>query len=114
MPSSTSSSDQARGRRTPPDPPRINVVSAIVFLAVFGTGLAVTVFMNSAPGVILGGVLGLIAALSPKIAKQWERAVVLRLGRYRGLRGPGLFWIIPFIDTVTTWVDQRVITTNFN
>jgi len=55
----------------------------------------------------------LLAAQAPKIARQWERAVVLRLGRYVGLRGPGLFWIVPFIDTVTTWVDQRVITTSF-
>jgi regulator of protease activity HflC (stomatin/prohibitin superfamily) len=52
--------------------------------------------------------------LSPRIARQWERAVVLRLGRYDGLRGPGLFWIIPLIDTVSSWIDQRVITTNFN
>ena len=45
--------------------------------------------------------------------KQWERAVVLRLGRYVGLRGPGLFWIVPFVDSVTRWIDQRVITTSF-
>jgi regulator of protease activity HflC (stomatin/prohibitin superfamily) len=51
---------------------------------------------------------------SPKVAQQWERAVVLRLGRYIGLRGPGLFWVVPFVDTVTAWIDQRVITTNFN
>jgi regulator of protease activity HflC (stomatin/prohibitin superfamily) len=57
--------------------------------------------------------LGLILAQSPKIARQWERAVVLRLGRYVGLRGPGLFWIIPFVDTISAWVDQRVITTSF-
>ena len=38
---------------------------------------------------------------------------MLRLGKYVGLRGPGLFWIIPFIDTVSSWIDQRVITTNF-
>jgi regulator of protease activity HflC (stomatin/prohibitin superfamily) len=50
---------------------------------------------------------------SPKIAKQWERGVVLRLGKYVGLRGPGLFWVLPFMDTVTRWIDQRVITTSF-
>ncbi|HTD62123.1 MAG TPA: slipin family protein, partial [Gemmatimonadaceae bacterium] len=47
------------------------------------------------------------------VARQWERVVVLRLGRYQGLRGPGLFWLIPFVDTISTWVDQRVITTAF-
>jgi regulator of protease activity HflC (stomatin/prohibitin superfamily) len=55
----------------------------------------------------------LLAAQAPKVAKQWESAVVLRLGRYIGLRGPGLFWIIPFVDSVSAWVDQRVITTSF-
>ena len=46
--------------------------------------------------------------MSPKVAQQWERAVVLRLGSYAGLRGPGLFWIIPGIDQVSTWIDQRI------
>jgi regulator of protease activity HflC (stomatin/prohibitin superfamily) len=63
--------------------------------------------------VILGAILGLLFAQSPKVAQQWERAVVLRLGKYRGLRGPGLFWITPFFDTVSSWIDQRVVTTSF-
>ena len=50
---------------------------------------------------------------SPRIAQQWERAVVLRLGRFIGLRGPGLFWIVPFVDRVSSWIDQRTITTSF-
>jgi regulator of protease activity HflC (stomatin/prohibitin superfamily) len=51
--------------------------------------------------------------MSPKVGKQWERAIILRLGQYRGQRGPGLFWIIPGIDQVATWIDQRTITTSF-
>lgn len=96
--------------------PRLNVVSAVSFLIPLALGAAVTLltFGTAGPaGVIVGLLLGLLAAQAPKIARQWERAVVLRLGRYIGLRGPGLFWIIPFVDTVTTWVDQRVITTSF-
>ena len=50
---------------------------------------------------------------SPRVAQQWERAVVLRLGKFVGLRGPGLFWIVPFIDSVSSWIDQRTITTSF-
>ena len=50
---------------------------------------------------------------SPRVAQQWERAIVLRLGRFIGLRGPGLFWIVPFVDSVSSWIDQRTITTNF-
>ena len=50
---------------------------------------------------------------APKVAAQWERAVLFRLGRYVGLRGPGLFWIVPFIETIPAWIDQRVVTTGF-
>ena len=50
---------------------------------------------------------------SPKVAQQWERAVVLKLGRFDGLHGPGLFWIVPFVERVSSWIDQRTITTSF-
>jgi regulator of protease activity HflC (stomatin/prohibitin superfamily) len=93
--------------------PRVNVVAAVTFLAPFILGGLVTWLMLNPAGIILGLLLGLLLAQAPKIARQWERAVVLRLGRYVGLRGPGLFWIIPFVDTVSAWVDQRVITTSF-
>ena len=70
--------------------------------------------VNRSPWPILVGLLiGITLTQSPRVAKQWDRAVMLRLGRYVGLRGPGLFWIIPFVDTVTKWIDQRVITTSF-
>jgi regulator of protease activity HflC (stomatin/prohibitin superfamily) len=62
---------------------------------------------------VVGSILGCVAGVSPRIAQQWERAVVLRLGKYTGLRGPGLFWIIPGIDQVSSWIDQRTITTSF-
>lgn len=93
--------------------PRMNVVSAVCFLlpALLG-GLATWATFNFAP-LVIGILLGLLLAQSPKVARQWDRAVVLRLGRYVGLRGPGLFWIIPFVDTVSAWIDQRVITTSF-
>jgi regulator of protease activity HflC (stomatin/prohibitin superfamily) len=57
--------------------------------------------------------LASVVALAVKIASAWERAVVLRLGKFRGLRGPGLFTIIPVIDTIPYWVDVRVITSSF-
>jgi len=59
--------------------------------------------------VVAGAFLG--AAI--KIASQWERAVVLRLGRFRALNGPGLFWIIPIVDVIPYWIDVRVITSTF-
>lgn len=61
--------------------------------------------------------LALCSALLPLsllMAKQWEKAVVLRFGRLHALRGPGLFMIVPFVDTVTSWVDQRIQTIEFN
>jgi regulator of protease activity HflC (stomatin/prohibitin superfamily) len=93
--------------------PRTNVISALAFLSPLALGLLISFLLWNVGGVIVGLILGLLAAQAPKVAKQWESAVVLRLGRYIGLRGPGLFWIIPFVDTVSAWVDQRVITTSF-
>jgi regulator of protease activity HflC (stomatin/prohibitin superfamily) len=63
------------------------------------------------------GVAGLVIAIltlaATKVADQWERVVVLRLGKYLSLRGPGLFFIIPIIDSVPFWIDTRVITASF-
>ena len=49
-----------------------------------------------------------------KMANQWEKAVVLRMGKFRGLYGPGLFWIIPVLDSIARWVDHRVMVTPFS
>ncbi len=65
----------------------------------------------------LPALLVLCAALLPLsllMARQWEKAVVLRFGKLHALRGPGLFVIVPFVDTVTAWIDQRIQTTEFN
>jgi regulator of protease activity HflC (stomatin/prohibitin superfamily) len=91
----------------------LNVVSVIVLVVIAGTGIVLTVITRSLVWVAIGVPLGFVAALSPRVAQQWERAIVLRLGRFIGLRGPGLFWVIPFIDTVTRSIDQRMITTGF-
>jgi regulator of protease activity HflC (stomatin/prohibitin superfamily) len=60
-----------------------------------------------------GLAVSFILSLSPRIAEQWEKGVVLRLGRFTGLKGPGLFWIIPLVDRVAFWIDLRVRTTGF-
>ena len=49
-----------------------------------------------------------------KVAQQWEKVVVLRLGRFKALRGPGMFWIVPIFDTTPNWIDHRVMVTPFN
>ena len=92
---------------------RVNVVAVFILLGSIVVGLLMAASTKN-PGwflivVLLGGVL----AQSPKIAKQWERAIVLRLGKYVGMRGPGLFWITPFMENIAIYIDQRVITTSF-
>lgn len=101
-------------RRAPmSEPPRANVVTFFLLLGCLAVGGLISLWQGSPWAVIAGGLLGIVAAQAPRIAKQWERAVVLRLGRYAGLRGPGLFWVVPFVDSVSSWIDQRVITTSF-
>jgi regulator of protease activity HflC (stomatin/prohibitin superfamily) len=58
--------------------------------------------------------LGVLTPLSLLMAQQWEKAVILRLGRLHAVQGAGMFLIIPFIDKVTAWIDQRIQTTEFN
>lgn len=96
-----------------PNAPRVNIVAVMLFVFPLLIGVIPAVIFNNPIGPIAGFILGMLLAQAPKIAKQWEKAVILRLGRYTGIRGPGLFWIVPFIDTVTSWIDQRIITTNF-
>jgi regulator of protease activity HflC (stomatin/prohibitin superfamily) len=65
----------------------------------------------------VAGGLAIVAFLIPQsilVADQWERAVVLRLGKLTAIRGPGLFAILPFIDNVASWLDQRIQTTEIN
>jgi regulator of protease activity HflC (stomatin/prohibitin superfamily) len=93
--------------------PHFNFISIVLLLVLAALGLGVTVASRSSTGIIVGLIIGGLLSLSPKMASQWERAVVLRLGRFQGLRGPGLFFLVPLVDKVSFWVDQRVITTSF-
>jgi hypothetical protein len=58
-------------------------------------------------------VIALIVVSAIQVADQWDKAVILRLGHFHSLRGPGLFFIIPVIDSIPYWIDTRVITTGF-
>jgi regulator of protease activity HflC (stomatin/prohibitin superfamily) len=64
--------------------------------------------------VIIWTLIGVYILFALKVANQWEKAVVLRLGKFHGLKGPGMFWIIPIMDAVTSWIDHRVIVTSFS
>jgi regulator of protease activity HflC (stomatin/prohibitin superfamily) len=93
--------------------PNVNVVSILVLLGPIVVGLLATIATRSPAPVIVSVVIGLIAMQSPRIARQWERGIVLRLGRFHAMRGPGLFWVVPFVDVLASWIDQRTITTSF-
>jgi len=94
--------------------------SVLIFFVILAIGVALAFAsydVQDSTGAIWIGVISFLVALivssAIKIANQWEKAVVLRLGRFHSLRGPGLFFIIPVIDTVAYWIDIRVITTSF-
>ena len=89
---------------------RIQLVSSIglsSFLICLAVGIGLTALSQNPWPVILLGLAGVYMLFSIKVASQWERAALLRLGAYRGLRGPGLFMIVPIIDTVSDFIDQR-------
>ena len=58
--------------------------------------------------------IGTYLLFAIKVATQWEKAVLLRLGKFRGLYGPGMFWIIPVVDSISNWIDHRVMVTPFS
>jgi regulator of protease activity HflC (stomatin/prohibitin superfamily) len=89
---------------------------AVVILLI-GAGLILLIAPPPSPASVwlsaLTVLIAVVAFNAIKIADQWEKAVILRLGRFRALTGPGLFFIIPVVETVPYWIDTRVITTTF-
>ena len=97
----------------------VNGFSVLVAFIVWAAGMAVAVIVTQnrseavKPFVFIAAVLlGFLPFFAIKIANQWEKAVVLRFGKYRGLRGPGLFVLIPVVDAIAHFVDQRVRVTD--
>ncbi len=87
---------------------QISAVGRAVFLSCFVLGLAPTILYKNPAPVVIGLATGIYFLFAIRVAEQWERAAVLRLGRYIGLRGPGIFLIVPVIDEISLYVDQRV------
>jgi regulator of protease activity HflC (stomatin/prohibitin superfamily) len=97
-----------------------NSFAILIFIVIFGVGggIAYTIYRVSAnvESVWIGVsafVIALIVSSAIKVADQWEKAVILRLGKFRTFKGPGLFFIIPVIEVIPYWIDTRVITTSF-
>ena len=94
--------------------------ATLIFIVIFGIGIGVTYAMYNASANVQTVWIGVIAffvalfvSLAIKVADQWDKAVILRLGKFRSLKGPGLFFIIPVIDVIPYWIDTRVITASF-
>jgi len=100
----------------------MNPAALALFIILLIAGVLVAILMDTA-GVPDGWtgltfalflLLGTYILFAFKVARQWEKAVVLRLGRFHSLRGPGAFWIIPVVDSISNWIDQRVLVTPFS
>lgn len=112
---------QPKERKGYLDTPRINPIAGTIFTIFMIAAVLGAVVMDGHVKDIWIGVyvltmvaIGTTLMYSLKIAQQWEKAVVLRLGKFRGLRGPGLFWMVPLADVISNWIDHRVMVTPFS
>lgn len=85
-----------------------NSVAAMAFAACLVAGAVVSAVLSNPAAVIIGAVIGVYLLFAIKVVKQWEKVALLRLGKYVGLRGPGLVMIVPVMDALSTVVDQRI------
>jgi len=91
---------------------QISSIGVAVFLILTLSGAGAAAAYNNPAPAVAGSLIGLYFLFAIRVADQWQKAAVLRFGKYIGLRGPGVFFIIPVIDTVSTYVDQRVRVTD--
>ncbi|PKM80745.1 MAG: peptidase [Firmicutes bacterium HGW-Firmicutes-14] len=91
----------------------MNIFAIVLFVIIAGIGAVATQITGDKTYVIALTAAAGIIMLATKMANQWEKGVVLRLGRFKKIAGPGMFFVIPVIDSVTAWIDQRVMVTSF-
>ena len=91
----------------------MNPITAFVAIVLAVTGAALFEFVSPTAGIAVIAAAAVVA-VSLKVANTWQKFVVLRAGRLQGVKGPGLFWIMPVIDTVVAVIDERIQTTGFN
>ncbi len=86
-----------------------------LLLGVLGVAFGDGIYSDAMLGawVAFWTMLAIYILFALKVASQWEKAIVLRLGKFIGLKGPGLFWIIPIVDTIAAWIDHRVMVSPF-
>ena len=87
---------------------KISSLGVLVFIACLVIGIPIAAYLQMEWLMAVSSLVGLYFLFAIKVARQWERVAVLRLGKYRGLRGPGAFMIVPVIDALSDFVDQRI------
>jgi regulator of protease activity HflC (stomatin/prohibitin superfamily) len=87
---------------------QISGVGRLLFVICFGAGALVAAATKQPAAIVVGAVVGVYFLFAIKVVQQWEKVAVLRLGKYVGLRGPGIFHIVPIVETLSQYVDQRV------
>ena len=87
---------------------RVSGIAIALFAVSVAIGATISAARDNKAPARAGLLVGLYLLFSIKVADQWEKVAVLRLGRYIGLRGPGLFHVIPIVDTLSRFVDQRI------
>jgi regulator of protease activity HflC (stomatin/prohibitin superfamily) len=92
----------------------MNPISAVIFIIFVGGAVLARLADMPIPVTVILALIGIFLGYSVKMAQQWERAVILRLGKLHAVKGPGLFILIPIFDAVATWIDQRIRTTEVN
>jgi regulator of protease activity HflC (stomatin/prohibitin superfamily) len=112
---------QSKDKKGTADASRINPVAGSIFAVFLIAAILGAIMMDGRVGEIWIGIyvlgmtfIGTFFMFALKIAQQWEKVVVLRLGKFHGLRGPGLFWLVPLLDAASNWIDHRVMVTPFN
>lgn len=90
-----------------------NPLSWLVAVIAFAAGTTLTTTSGSVLPIIVGAVVAILVLVMLQIAQAWEKVVVLRFGHFRTVAGPGVFLLIPAIDTIAAWIDQRVQTSTF-
>lgn len=96
-------------------PIAVTAFAACLIVAVLGALASDGRYADALIGawVLIWMALGVYLLFAVKVASQWEKAIVLRLGKFQRMSGPGLFWIVPIIDSTPTWIDHRVMVTPF-
>jgi regulator of protease activity HflC (stomatin/prohibitin superfamily) len=89
-------------------PIRVNHVGVLAFFVFLGSGIAIAYLVHSSLPIFVGGSIGAYFLFAIRVVDQWEKVAVLRFGRFRELRGPGVFLLIPVLETLSRYVDQRV------